>query len=196
MNNLITLAGAIPAGDASPVFSVAPVVLAAPGRLLDLELRVSAPVTGDTLPVIVFSHGHGPSLYVPTHNGYGPIVNFWAAHGFVVIQPTHLSAKIYNLGADAPGAPLFWRSRAEDMSRIVDGLEQIEDAVPALRGRIDRTRIAVAGHSMGGQTAGMILGARLTDPKDPDAVDVDLRDTRYTAGVLLAAPGSGAALSD
>ena len=40
------------------------------------------PVTGQNLPVILFSHGHGPSLYLPSADGYGPIVNFWAAHGF------------------------------------------------------------------------------------------------------------------
>ena len=126
MNKLIDKAANIPVADAVPVVSVAPVTLAAPGRGIDLELRVSAPVTGDRLPVIVLSHGHGPSLYIPSLDGYGPVAHFWAAHGFVVIQPTHLNAKIYALGPDAPGAPLFWRSRVEDMSMIVDRLDEIE----------------------------------------------------------------------
>lgn len=197
MNRLIKHAASIPVSEATPTVSVAPVILPAPERGIDLELRVTAPVSGDHLPIIVLSHGHGPSLYIPSLNGYGPLAQFWAAHGFVVIQPTHLNAKIYALGADTPGAPLFWRSRVEDMSRVLDRLDLIEEQVPAIAGRIDRERVAVAGHSMGGQTAGMILGARLNDPRDPDASDVNMLDTRYKAGVLLAAPGNGGdSLSD
>ena len=190
MNKLIEKASAIPVPDAVPVISVAPVTLAAPDRGIDLELRVSAPITGDNLPVIVLSHGHGPSLYLPSLDGYRPVARFWAAHGFVVIQPTHLNAKIYALGPDAPGAPLFWRSRVEDMSLILDRLDEIEAQVPMVAGRIDREKIAAVGHSMGGQTVGMILGAGLIDP-DGVAPPVTLRDARYKAGVLLAAPGNG-----
>ena len=196
MNSLIKKAAPLPLPNAVPVISIAPVTLPAPGRGRDLEMRVSAPMTGDSLPVIVLSHGMGPSFYVASMDGYGPVANFWAAHGFVVIQPSHISTRVYATPADAPGGPLFWRSRVKDLSDIADQLDAIEAAVPGLKGRMDRTRLAVVGHSMGGQTAGMILGARLTDPKDRTAVDVDLRDRRYKAGILLAAPGNGADLSD
>lgn len=195
MNRLLSEALHIPTNAPVPVISVAPVTLSAPGRALDLEVRISAPVSGHDLPVIVLSHGHGPSLYLPSLNGYGPLVNFWAAHGFVVIQPTHLSARSYALGSETPGAPLFWRSRVEDMSRVLDQLEAIEAAVPGLTGRLNRDRVAAVGHSMGGQTVGMLLGARLTDPRDDTAIDVNLMDSRFRAGVLLAAPGSGRDLS-
>lgn len=43
-------------------------------------MKVSAPVVGRDLPIVVFSHGFGQSL-----DGYGPLVDYWAAHGFVVI---------------------------------------------------------------------------------------------------------------
>ncbi|MDP2779315.1 alpha/beta fold hydrolase [Devosia sp.] len=195
MNRLLSEALHIPTNAPVPVISVAPVTLSAPGRALDLEVRISAPVSGHDLPVIVLSHGHGPSLYLPSLNGYGPLVNFWAAHGFVVIQPTHLSARSYALGSETPGAPLFWRSRVEDMSRVLDQLDTIEAAVPGLTGRLNRDRVAAVGHSMGGQTVGMLLGARLTDPRDNTAIDVNLMDSRFRAGVLLAAPGSGRDLS-
>ena len=36
-----------------PVVSVVPIVLAAPGRGIDLAMRVSAPMTGEALPVII-----------------------------------------------------------------------------------------------------------------------------------------------
>jgi hypothetical protein len=47
---------------------------------------------------------------------------------------------------------------------------------------------------MGGHTASLLLGARLTDPRDGTAVD--LAEPRIAAGVLLAAPGRGAALTE
>jgi fermentation-respiration switch protein FrsA (DUF1100 family) len=173
----------------TPVVSVSPVVLSAPGRAVDLQMRVSTPVTGRELPIILLSHGHGNSNNLSSLNGYGPLANFWAAHGFVVIQPTHLDSKTLSLDPNGPEGPLFWRSRVEDMKRILDQLDLIEASAPELSGRLDRSRIAAAGHSLGGHTTGMLLGARLTDPKD--GTEVDMADSRIKAGVLLAAPGRG-----
>ena len=181
----------IPVSASTPVVSVSPVTLPAPGRAVELQMRVSAPTTGRDLPIILFSHGQGGSNYLSSLNGYGPLAHFWAAHGFVVIQPTHLSSRTLSFDPKTPGAPLFWRSRAEDMTRILDGLDVIEAVVPMFSGRLDRSRIAVAGHSFGGHTAVMLLGARLTDPDD--GTEVDQREPRIKAGVLLAAPGSGGA---
>ncbi|MEU6319979.1 chlorophyllase [Streptomyces sp. NPDC047009] len=176
-------------GAPTPVLSLSPVVLPVPGRAVDLHLRVSAPVTGDDLPVVLLSHGHGPSNNLSSLNGYAPLADYWAAHGFVVVQPTHLSSRTLSLDPSTPGAPLYWRSRAEDMQRILDRLDVIEAAVPQLRGRLAHDKIAVAGHSMGGHTASLLLGARLTDPQD--GTEVNLVEPRITAGVLLAAPGRG-----
>ncbi len=171
------------------VQSVSPMVLPAPGRAVDLQIRVSAPVTGGELPIILLSHGHGHSNNLSSLNGYAPLANLWAAHGFAVIQPTHLSSATLRLNADGAEAPLYWRSRAEDTKCILDQLDVIEAAVPQLRGRLSRTKVAVAGHSMGGHTASLLLGARLTDPLD--GTEVDLSEPRIKAGVLLAAPGRG-----
>jgi predicted dienelactone hydrolase len=176
-------------GAPTPVLSVSPVVLPAPGRAVDLQVRISAPMTGSELPIILLSHGQGPSNNLSSLNGYAPLANFWAAYGFVVIQPTHLSSKTLSLDPGDPEAPLYWRSRAEDMIRILDQLDVIEAAVPQLPGRLDRSKVAVAGHSMGGHTASLLLGARLTDPRD--GTEVNLAEPRINAGVLLAAPGRG-----
>ena len=180
----------IPVSASTPVVSVSPVGLSAPGRAVDLQMRVSAPTTGRDLPIILLSHGQGRSNHLSSLNGYGPLANFWAAHGFVVIQPTHLSSKTLGLDPSTPGAPLFWRSRVEDMKRVLDGLDVIEATVPEIKGRLDRSRVAVVGHSMGGHTAGMLLGAQLTDE---DGTKVDLAEPRIKAGVLLTPPGNGGA---
>ncbi|MCW8096169.1 alpha/beta hydrolase family protein [Streptomyces tauricus] len=163
-----------------------PVVLEAPGRGEGLQVRISAPVTGSGLPVVVLSHGFGSSL-----NGYGPLADFWAAHGFVVVQPTHLDSRTVGLAQDDPRTPRIWRFRVEDVKRVLDRLDLLEEAVPGLGGRLDRTRIAVAGHSFGGQTAGNLLGLRVLDPVSGQGED--LSDARVKAGVLLATAGKGGA---
>ncbi|MEU2740257.1 chlorophyllase [Streptomyces sp. NPDC007095] len=177
-------------GSPAPVLSYSPVVLSVPGRPVDLQVRVSAPATGTALPVILLSHGHGGSHNLSSLNGYAPLANLWAAAGFVVIQPTHLSSRtLSHQLADTPGAPFFWRSRAQDMSHILDRLDEIEKSVPQLAGRIDHDKIAVAGHSLGGHTASLLLGARSADPDTGE--EVNLTEPRIKAGVLLAAPGRG-----
>lgn len=172
-----------------PVLSVSPVLLPSPGRAVDLQLRVSAPMMGSELPIILLSHGLGPSNNLSSLNGYAPLATFWAAHGFVVIQPTHLDSRTLSLDPGTAEPPRHWRTRAEDMTNILDRLVEIETAVPHLLGRLDPSKIAVAGHSMGGHTASLLLGARLTDPHD--GTQVNLAEPRIKAGVLLAAPGRG-----
>ncbi|MEU1390540.1 MULTISPECIES: chlorophyllase [unclassified Nonomuraea] len=174
----------MPASPTAPVVSVRPVVLPAPGRGQDLQVRVSAPATGDHLPVVVLSHGHGWSM-----DGYAPLADHWAAHGFAVLQPTHLDSRTLARPADDPRTPHIWRIRVEDLRRVIDGLDVLEAALPGLPGRLDRGRIAVAGHSWGAQSAGMLLGARILDADGRPGQD--LSDPRVTAGVLLALPGTG-----
>jgi pimeloyl-ACP methyl ester carboxylesterase len=186
---LIREAAKLPTTTPNPVISVSPLVLPYPGRIVDLSIRVTAPIIGTNFPIILFSHGHGMSNNLSSLNGYGPLANFWAAHGFVVIQPTHLSSKSLSLPATTPGAPLFWRSRVEDMKFILDHLDDVESLVPTLQGRLDRSHIAIAGHSLGGQTATLLLGATLTDP-DSGTV-YPLPDPRIKAGIVIAAPGNG-----
>ncbi|MCB9733284.1 MAG: chlorophyllase [Deltaproteobacteria bacterium] len=177
----------------TPALSYGPLTLPAPGRLTPLEVQVSAPATGDHLPVLLLSHGHGPSNHLSSRHGYGPLASWYAARGFVVVQPTHLDAKMLPYRAsDHADAPLFWRSRAEDMSRILDALDVVEGAVPGLAGRVDRGRVGVVGHSMGGHTASVLLGARHVGE---DGAAVSVADPRIRAGVILAGPGRGDALS-
>lgn len=189
MTTAISSLSTIPSVAPVPVVSVGPIVLPAPGRPVALQVRVSAPVIGRGLPIVLLSHGHGSSNNLSSLNGYGPLASYWAARGFVVIQPTHLSSATLRgvVDPNGPEGALFWRSRAEDMTRLLDALDAIEEAVPGLSGRVDRGRVAVAGHSLGGMTAGMLLGERVTDA---DGTVIDLRDPRIAAGVIIAGPGN------
>jgi dienelactone hydrolase len=170
--------------DSTMVISAKPVVLSAPGRGEDLQVRVSAPATGGDLPVVVFSHGFGWSM-----DGYAPLADFWAARGFVVLQPTHLDSRTLGLPPGDPRTPRIWRFRIEDLKRVLDGLDALEASVPGLAGRADRARVAVAGHSWGAQTASTLLGARVLD--SDGAPGEDMSDPRVKAGVLLAMAGLG-----
>jgi pimeloyl-ACP methyl ester carboxylesterase len=184
MSTSNSYANDIPVSALTPVVSVNPVVLSAPERGEELRVRVSTPATGSQLPIIVFAHGFGSSL-----DGYAPLVNFWAAHGFVVIQPTFLDSRTLGLSPEDPRTPLIWRVRVQDIKRILDQLDLIEDSLPGLKGRLDRNRIAAVGHSYGAQTTGMLLGARVIGPDG--TLGEDMSDPRIKAGVLLSAAGRG-----
>ncbi|QTQ86180.1 dienelactone hydrolase (plasmid) [Agrobacterium tumefaciens] len=182
MNNLIKLARHIPAPDATLTVAYTPIRLPMDGRQ-PLELRLTAPANGDNLPIVLLSHGFGPSNYIPSKDGYAPLAQFWAERGFAVIQPTHASSRVGGLAADAPGAPFFWRRRVQEILAILDQLPEVERQAPGVAGRLDHSRIAAAGHSLGGHTVGLLLGARLSGE--------DFSDPRIMAGILLAAPGRG-----
>jgi pimeloyl-ACP methyl ester carboxylesterase len=171
-------------GPPAQVVSVRPVVLTARSRGEDVHVRVTAPLVGSDLPVVVFSHGNGWSL-----DGYAPLCDFWAAHGFVVVQPTHLDSRRLGLADDDPRQPDIWKTRVADLKRAIDGLDLLEASVPGLAGRVDRSRVAVAGHSWGAQTASLLLGARVLD--DQGHPGEEMSDPRVEAGVLLAVPGTG-----
>ena len=193
MSNPINTAEYIPVSAPSPFMSVSPIIFSVPGRQTELQIKVSAPTTGVDLPVILLSHGHGQSIYLSSLRGYNPLAEFYAAHGFVVIQPTHQDSKALGLDPNGPEGPLFWQSRAEDMHFILDHLTEIAAAVPGLSDRIDTDRIGAVGHSMGAHTVAMLAGMRVTDPVD--GKEWDLTDPRVRARVLLAPPGNGTDLA-
>lgn len=166
----------------SQVVSVRPVLLPARDRGTELQIRVTAPTSGSDLPVIVFAHGFGQSMA-----GYDPLVDHWSANGFVVIQPTFLDSATLGLTPADPRYPTIWRSRVDDLEHVIDELDTIIAAVPGLPGRVDAGRLAVAGHSWGGQSVGMLLGARVLDADGQPGED--RTDTRVKAGVLLATTG-------
>ncbi|KAK4925885.1 hypothetical protein LTR66_016379, partial [Elasticomyces elasticus] len=142
-------------------------------------------------PILLLSHGHGPSNFLSSLHGYGPVTTFFASHGFVVIQPTHLSSRTLKFPDDAPGAPLFWKSRPEDFKYILDHLNDIEAQFPLVSGRLDKSRVVVIGHSMGGHTASMLLGMTVADPETGFKDITNLKDERVKVGVLVGAPGVG-----
>ncbi|WP_371095445.1 alpha/beta hydrolase family protein [Streptomyces sanglieri] len=170
------------------IVAVKPITVPAPDRGIDLQVKVTAPLSGQNLPVIVFSHGNAWSL-----DGYEPLVDRWAAAGFVVVQPTHLDSRRNGLGWDDPRFATVWRVRIADLHAVLDGLDGILLQAGGLETRVDRERIAIVGHSWGAQTVGALLGARVLDA---DGIPgEDFSHSAVAAGALIAATGTGDTLT-
>jgi predicted dienelactone hydrolase len=167
-----------------------------------LPVRVHYPADAPgRLPVIVFSHGVGGSRL-----GYGYLGRFWASHGYVSVHPAHrerFQAQVHELENAPPeiraamnasiADPESWQARPRDVARAIDGLQALEGLVPALRGRLDGTRIGIAGHSYGAYTALLCAGARVQVGSE----EREFTERRAKAFVALSPPGNGArGLSD
>ncbi|MFE7659298.1 alpha/beta hydrolase family protein [Streptomyces celluloflavus] len=170
------------------IVAVKPITVPAPGRSVDLQVKVTAPLSGRNLPVIVFSHGNAWSM-----DGYGPLADRWAATGFIVVQPTHLDSRRNGIKWDDPRFATIWRVRITDLHAVLDGLGDILRQAGDLETRVDHERIAIVGHSWGAQTAGALLGARVLDA---DGIPgEDFSHSAVSAGALIAATGTGDTLT-
>lgn len=166
-------------------------------RNKDLKVKVYAPDGPGRFPVIVFSHGAGGS-----RESFGPLARYWASHGFISIHPSHADALV---GGAATGtaprgalggllnrtleSPAAWANRARDLSSVMNGLDQVEKAVPSLKGHLDRKRIGVGGHSFGGFTA-MLSGGATIDLSESEK-DRTYVDPRVKAILVVSGQGTG-----
>ncbi len=170
-------------------------------RLADREIggvpvRVHYPVgASGRLPVMVFSHGVGGSRL-----GYGYLGRCWAAHGFVTVHPSHrerFHAAVHGLENAPPEVraamnasiadPASWQQRPRDVARVIDELGTLQNLIPTLEGRIDGSRIGIAGHSYGAYTTLLCAGARVALA----GAEKDFGETRARAFVALSPPGNG-----
>ena len=171
------------------------------GRPEPLEVRVTYPKlagddAGEPFPVIVFSHGA-----LGSKDGYRPLAEHWASHGYVCVQPTHGDSlskltlreklKIGSLKEHLAKVTSVehWRTRPEDVRLVLDSLDKIESKVDGLKGRIDKKRIGVAGHSFGAHTSMLIAGMRLKHPVTKKRVGFS--DERPKAFVWISPQGTG-----
>lgn len=136
-----------------------------------LTTFVRIPTAPGPHPLVVFGHG-----FALTPAIYAHLLDAWARSGYVVAAPLFPLER-----AGAPGGPdeSDLINEPRDLSIVIDRLLAL-DAAPrgVLSGTIDRSRIAVAGHSDGAVAA---LAA---------AYDSRFRDPRVRAAIVL----SGASL--
>lgn len=115
-------------------------VPASAGRVLTTEIwRPMGPL--GPLPLVVFAHGWNSNPGV-----YEPLLNMWAAAGYLVAAPTFPDS------ADTlPGTPVSdYPDEARDLSFVITALLGGRD------GPVDPAEIAVAGHSDGGTDVALL----------------------------------------
>lgn len=168
------------------LIAIKPITVPSEIRAVELQVKVTAPRHGDNLPVIAFSHGNAWSM-----DAYEPLVDRWAAAGFVVVQPTHLDSRRNGIGFDDPRFQTIWRFRIADLNAVLDHLDDVV-AEAGLADRVDSSRLALVGHSWGAQTVGALLGARVFDASGNPGEDFSRDGVK--ASVMIAATGTGDSL--
>jgi predicted dienelactone hydrolase len=152
-------------------------------RRRHVPVRIYAPVGPASLPVIIFSHGLGNSRL-----GYSYLGEHWASHGYLSVHPEHIGAnpeverhglwKLFRAGFDRRN----WRNVPTDIHFVIDQLQNDAVLPEGLRGRIDRSRIGVAGHSLGAYGTLAIGGMNVLFP---GGIVLNFRDERVRAGIPM-----------
>ena len=123
---------------------------------------VGAPPADGPFPLVVFGHG-----FAVTPAPYAGLLRAWARAGYVVAAP------VFPLeNADAPGGPNEYDliNQPADMQLVIARLVAASTSgTGPLRGLIDTSRIAVAGHSDGAETA-LVVAYGYHDPRIRAAV--------------------------
>lgn len=149
-----------------------------------VPVRLYWPGGERAVPLVVFSHGIGGS-----RRGYSYLGEHFASHGIASLHVQHV-------GSDRTvwtGNPFVLIARLhaaaeerEAVDRVRDlrfALDELLERSPAGT-RIDRTRLAAAGHSYGANTVMLATGARV----EREGRALELHDPRIKAAVLLSAP--------
>ncbi len=133
-----------------------------------LPVKIYAPKSGaGPFPVVLFSHGLGGSREAAIYLG-----EHWASHGYVSIHVQHP-------GSDESvwkGKPNFMKAmreavgniehainRPRDIRFVIDELAELDRSHPTLKGRLDRKRLGVAGHSFGSYTTMAVGGLKFVN---------------------------------
>jgi predicted dienelactone hydrolase len=151
----------------SPVGSIPDISLRDEARNRDLRLTIDYPVNATgAQPLILISPATGG-----TNRGYVGLSAYWASFGYVVVRADHGEREMSD--------------RLHDLTFVLDSLDRLERDYPELQGKMDRTRIGVAGHGAGAVAAMLLAGVR-TSPGG-----AALADPRVKAIVALSPPGPG-----
>ncbi len=94
-------------------------------------------------PIIVYVHGTGAIKYA-----HHVLATHWASRGFVVISADN--PKIYLKDALASPLGILRADQQGDTKKIISAVKSATGSLAFLKGKVDTTRIGLAGHSAGG----------------------------------------------
>lgn len=150
-------------------------------RSREVPLRIFLPKATAPAPVVLFSHGLGGN-----REGSAYLGQHWAGRGYVAVFLQHPGSddsvwkdtpllKRMEAMKKAASAENF-QLRVADVPAVLDQLERWNKDDPALKGRLDLTRVGMSGHSFGAVTTQAVsgqafpLGKGFTDPRVKAAV--------------------------
>jgi len=149
-----------------------------------VPVRLYWPAGAKPVGLVVVSHGIGGS-----RRGYSYLGEHFASHGVASLHLQHVGSD-RSLWA---GSVFTLVGRLQDAAQEQEALDRVRDLSFALDellerhpfgARVDRARIAAAGHSYGANTVMLAAGARI----ERDGKPLALRDPRIRAAVLMSAP--------
>jgi predicted dienelactone hydrolase len=150
------------------------------------DCHANLPVDGrGPFPVVVFVHGtaswRSQSLSLMT---------LWASRGFVVVAADHpglwLADTLSLICPDDPSGP---QDLEGDVDRILDALAAPSGDLAFLEGRLDTSRVAMAGHSAGGSVVASLVdrpGVEVAIPMasgSPPVASESLKATLFLGGI-------------
>ena len=155
-----------------------------------VPLKVYYPQAEGSFPIIFFSHGAGGS-----NEAYSSLSCFWASCGYICIHPTHFgtdSTTLIESGLQAVkkyiNDPRVWSVRPQDISFLIDSLEELKYRIPPLKDIMNETRIGISGSSYGAYVTMLLAGAKIDTPWEPD---VTFCDRRASAFLAISPQGTG-----
>jgi predicted dienelactone hydrolase len=153
------------------------------GRQRAIPIRICLPLSKSPAPVVLFSHGLGG-----LREGSAYLAEHWSARGYlcVFIQHPGSDTSVWKnkplrqrmrAMKEAAGAQNFLL-RVKDVPAVLDQLDRWNKTDgQALAGRLDLTRVGMAGHSFGAVTAQAVSGQSIgrgnmsfTDPRIKAAI--------------------------
>jgi len=176
-------------GELLPVSIDDSLTISVPEEERQIPLRVVYPERGGPYPVIILSHGTFSS-----GKQYDPVATYWAARGYIVILPDHIDANYGVVPTKNEDMYRVSRSRVADMSTLLNRLDEIEEGIPALQGRMNRQQLIAAGHSFGTQVAMLVTGLRIKNPTNDAITEAD--EDRFSLVVMLSDPGKMALMPE
>jgi predicted dienelactone hydrolase len=147
---------------------------------------------GETVPVIVFSHGLGG-----TRESYEAYGTFWASYGYVVIFPQHHGSDVGVVGHGMLAMLMGMNDvvpfldRVRDVHFVIDQVELMNagkvkgSGYGMFAGHLDLEKIGMAGHSFGAITTEAIVGEQYSLDAERKMID-----SRGRAGLVMSGSGS------